>query len=164
MAKLPVLLLEDGSSIYDSRFILEYLELIYPQTPLLPSDIAGKLAAKHLEVLADGICDAVVLIFFERMRGANASAEWTARQMHKIEAGVGELARLMGQRKFAVGDTFGLGDIATGTVLGYLGVRFSEFEWKTLYPSLATYASELEQRPSFQQTIPYPQTITDKVV
>jgi glutathione S-transferase len=164
LAKLPVLLLEDGSSIYDSRFILEYLELIYPQTPLLPSDIAGKLAAKHLEVLADGICDAVVLIFFERMRGANASAEWTARQMHKIEAGVGELARLIGERKFAVGDTFGLGDIATGTVLGYLGVRFSEFDWKTLYPSLATYASELEQRPSFQQTIPYPQTITDKVV
>ena len=164
LAKLPVLLLEDGSSIYDSRFILEYLELIYPQTPLLPSDIAGKLAAKHLEVLADGICDAVVLIFFERMRGANASAEWTARQMHKIEAGVGELARLIGERKFAVGDTFGLGDIATGTVLGYLGVRFSEFDWKTLYPSLANYASELEQRPSFQQTIPYPQTITDKVV
>ena len=55
LAKLPVLLLEDGSSIYDSRFILEYLELIYPQTQLLPSDVEGRLAAKHLEVLADGV-------------------------------------------------------------------------------------------------------------
>ena len=164
LAKLPVLLLEDGSSIYDSRFILEYLELIYPQTPLLPNDVPGRLAAKHLEVLADGICDAVVLIFFERMRGANASSEWTSRQLHKIEAGVSELARLIGKRVFSVGDSFGLGDIAAGTVLGYLTVRFSEFDWKTLYPSLYEYASRLEQRSSFQNTIPYPQNITDKVV
>ncbi|MCX7270110.1 MAG: glutathione S-transferase N-terminal domain-containing protein [Burkholderiales bacterium] len=88
LAKLPVLLLEDGASVYDSRFILEYLELVYPQTPLLPADVPGKLAAKQLEVLADGVCDAVVLVFFERMRGEGASADWTARQMHKIQAGV----------------------------------------------------------------------------
>jgi transglutaminase-like putative cysteine protease len=63
LAKLPVLLLEDGSSVYDSRFILEYLEWVYPQTPLLPADVPGKLAAKRLEVLADGVCDAVVLVY-----------------------------------------------------------------------------------------------------
>jgi glutathione S-transferase len=81
---VPVLILEDGSSIFDSRFILDYLEWVYPQTPLLPKDIPDRLFAKKLEVLADGVCDAVVLIFFERMRGATASAEWTARQIHKI--------------------------------------------------------------------------------
>ena len=98
------------------------------------------------------------------MRGANASTEWTSRQLHKIEAGVAELARLIGKRVFAVSDSFGLGDISAGTVLVYLTVRFSEFDWKTLYPSLSEYASRLEQRPSFQNTIPYPQNITDKVV
>lgn len=164
LAKLPVLLLEDGSGVYDSRLILEYLELLYPHPSLLPSDIAGRLTAKHLEVLSDGVCDAVVLIFFERMRGASASAEWTARQMHKIKAGVSELARLIDKRRFAVGDKFGLGDIATGTVLGYLSVRLPEFDWQTLYPFLADYALELEQRTSFQQTIPYPQSIISKVV
>ena len=46
LAKLPVLILEDGSSIFDSRFILEYLELIYPQTPLLFSDVPERLMAK----------------------------------------------------------------------------------------------------------------------
>lgn len=164
LAKLPVLLLEDGGSVYDSRFILEYLEMVYPQTPLLPADVPGKLAAKQLEVLADGVCDAVVLVFFERMRGESASAEWTARQMHKIEAGVAELARLIDKRGFAVGDKFGLGDIAAGAALGYLKVRFQEFDWQSLHPSLAAYAAALEQRPSFQQSVPYPQTIARKVV
>lgn len=149
LAKLPVMLLEDGSSIFDSRYILDYLEWVYPETPLLPSDIADRLLAKKLEVLADGVCDAVVLLFFERMRGASASAEWTARQTHKIEAGVSALARLIGSRKFAVADQFGLGDIAVGSVLGYLKVRFQEFDWQILYPALAQYSAILEQRPSF---------------
>jgi glutathione S-transferase len=164
LAKLPVLLLEDGSSIYDSRFILDYLEWVYLDTPMLSHDVSEKLKAKKLEVLADGVCDAVVLIFFERMRGDNASEEWTARQLHKIEAGVKEIARLIGQRPFAVGDKFGLGDIAVGSALGYLKVRFQSFDWPSLYPALAVYAQALEQRPSFQHTQPYPQTITDKVV
>ena len=60
LAKLPVLILEDGSSVYDSRFILEYLELTYPQTPLLSSEVPERLTAKKMEVLADGVCDAVV--------------------------------------------------------------------------------------------------------
>lgn len=164
LAKLPVLLLEDGSSIYDSRFILDYLEWMYPQTPMLSGDISEKLLAKKLEVLSDGVCDAVVLVFFERMRGVNASEEWTARQIHKIESGVNEIARLIGQRQYAVGDSFGLGDIAVGSVLGYLKVRFQAFDWPSQYPALANYFEELDKRPSFQQSQPYPQTITDKVV
>jgi glutathione S-transferase len=151
LAKLPVLILED-------------LELIYPKTPLLSSEVPERLMAKKLEVLADGVCDAVVLVFFERMRGEHASAKWTARQVHKIEAGVGELARLVEQRQFAVGNKFGLADIAVGSALGYLKVRFKEFDWQALYPALANYSATLEQRLSFQETQPYPQTITDKVV
>lgn len=164
LAKLPVLLLEDGSSIYDSRFILDYLEWTYPETPMLSTDRFEKLLAKQLEVLADGVCDAVVLIFFERMRGVNASEEWTARQQHKVEAGVQEIARLIGHRACAVGDQFGLGDIAVGAALGYLKVRYQTFDWPSMYPALARYFEGLHQRPSFQQTQPYPQTIKDKVV
>ena len=131
---------------------------------MLSLNIHEKLLAKKYEVLADGVCDAFVLVFFERMRGELASAEWAARQIHKIEAGVRELARLIDQRQFAVGNTFGLADIAVGSALGYLKVRFQEFDWQSLYPGLAQYSATLEQRPSFKETVPYPQTITDKVV
>lgn len=46
LAKLPVLILEDGSSIFDSRFILDYLEWVYPQKPLLSSEVPERLMAK----------------------------------------------------------------------------------------------------------------------
>ena len=164
LAKLPVLLLDDESSIYDSRFILEYLELMFPRVPLLPSDVPGRLRAKQFEVLSDGVCDAVVLLFFERMRGENESQDWSARQIRKIQGGVGEIARLIDQRTYAVGNSFSLGDISVGSALGYLSVRFTEFNWRKLYPSLAQYFSVLEQRTSFKETVPYPQTISDKVV
>ena len=165
LEKLPVLILEDGSSVYESSFILQYLELKYPETPLLPSDVDGILAARRFEVLCDGVCDAVVLTFFERMRQPAAqSSEWQARQRRKIEGGVREMARLVGNRLFAVGDTFGHGDIAVGTVLGYLSVRFSEYEWRNHYPDLAIFADRLERRPSFAGSVPAPQKISDKVV
>ena len=165
LEKLPILILDDGSSVYESSFILEWLELKHPETPLLPADVEGHLAARRLEVLCDGVCDAVVLTFFERLRASEArSAEWLARQRRKIEGGVREMARLVGQRQFAVGDRFSLGDIAVGTALGYLSVRFAEFDWRGLYPDLARYCAGLESRPSFAGSRPVPQTITDKVV
>lgn len=165
LEKLPVLVLEDGSSVYESSFILQYLELKYPQMPLLPADIDGKIAARRLEVLCDGICDAVLLTFFERMRPGNASSpEWLARQRRKIDGGVREMARLVADRTFAVGHEFSLGDIAVGTALGYLSVRFSEFDWRDPYPNLATFSARVEARPSFAGTVPVPQKISDKVV
>ena len=165
LEKLPVLICEDGSSVYESRFILEYLELKHPSPPLLPKDIEGILAAKRLEVLCDGVCDALVLMFFERMRPeASQSAEWAARQHRKVDGGLKEIARLIGARRFAVGDSFGLGDIAATTVVGYMSVRWPEMKWREQYPDLAGYSDRMEQRPSFQRSRPVPQKISDKVV
>ena len=164
LEKLPVLLLPDGGSVYESSYILQYLELKYPQPPLLPDDIDGKLAARKLEVLCDGVCDAVVLTLFEKMRAGGGSPEWLARQRRKIEGGVKEMARLVGSRTWAVGDCFGLGDVAVGTAVGYLSVRFQEMPWRTLYPDLSLLSDRLEQRSSFLGSVPFAQTIHDKVV
>ncbi len=164
LEKLPVLILEDGSSVYESNYILQYLELKYPTPPMLPADVDGILAARKLEVLCDGVCDALVLTFFERMRGDGASTEWTARQRRKIDGGVKEMARLVGKSDWAVGDRFGLGDIAAGTVVGYMTVRFPELPWRTQYPNLAALSDRLEQRPSFKNSVPSAQKITDKIV
>ena len=164
LEKLPILLLADGSSVYESSYILQYLELKYPDIPLIPNDIDSQLAARKLEVLCDGICDAVVLSLFEKMRASCASPEWLARQRRKIEGGVAEMARLVGSRDWSVGDSFSLGDIAVGTAVGYLSVRFQEMPWQTLYPNLAAFSDRLAQRPSFKNSAPYAQTIHDKVV
>ena len=164
LEKLPVLILADGSSVYESSYILEYLELKYPQVPLLPRDIDDRLAARKLEVLCDGVCDAVVLTLFEKKRLGGGSPEWIARQRRKIEGGVAEMAKMVGSRPFAVGERFGLGDIAVGTAVGYLSVRFQDLPWRALYPDLALLSDRLEARPSFKNSVPYAQTITDKVM
>ena len=164
LEKLPVLIFEDGSSVYESSYILQYLELKYPTPPMLPADVDGILAARKLEVLCDGVCDALVLTFFERMRGEGASPEWTARQRRKIDGGVKEMARLVGKGDWAVGNRFSLGDIAAGTVVGYMTVRFPELPWRTQYPDLAALSDRLEQRPSFKNSVPSAQKISDKIV
>lgn len=164
LEKLPVLITEGGEGIYESSYILQWLELKHPDPRLMPRDMDGILLARKFEVLCDGVCDAVVLTFFERMRGETQSQEWLARQRRKIEGGVREMARLIGDRQFAVGDAFTLGDVAAGTALGYLRVRFAEFNWMSLYPNLDAYTARLDTRPSFAASVPYPQTIRDKVV
>ena len=165
LEKLPVLILEDGSSVYESRYILEVIEARWPDPPMLPAGIDGILAARKVEVIADGICDACVLLFWERHRAPEQqSAEWIARQRRKVDGGLRALAELAGDRDWLVGDRFGLAEIATGTVLRYLDVRFPEHPWRQHYPNLVALSARLEARPSFAGTVPVPQTISDKVV
>jgi glutathione S-transferase len=165
LEKLPVLLLEDGGSVYESRLILEYLELKYPEPRLYPLDVDALIAAKQVEVICDGICDAYVLLFWERRRPeAHQSQPWIARQQRKIDGGLRALAELAGSREFVVGHRFGLADIAAGTVLRYLEVRFPDLPWRARHPDLASRSDRLEQRPSFQDSQPYPQSFMDEVV
>jgi glutathione S-transferase len=165
LEKLPVLICPDGSSVYESRFILEYLELVHPMPALVPSDLEGLLAAKRLEVLCDGVCDALVLMFFEKQRGPGTeSREWTARQLRKVNGGIAEMARLVGNRSFAVGDSFSLGDIAAATATGYMSVRWPTINWRAQYPGLARHNDRMDLRPAFAQSRPVPQRIADKVV
>ena len=164
LEKLPILLLGDGTSVYESSYIQQYLELKHPQVPLLPKDIDGHLAARKLEVLCDGVCDAVVLSLFEKMRAGGGSPEWLARQRRKIEGGMAEMARLVGQRQWAVGEGFSLGDIAVGTAAGYVSLRYQDLPWRALHPDLAVFCDRLAQRPSFRESVPVAQTMVDKVV
>lgn len=164
LEKLPVLLLDDGTSLFESSYILEWLERRYPQVPLLPPDDDSILEAKRYQVLADGICDAYVLMFFEKQRGTQASTPWMARQKRKVEGGLAAIADAIGERAYAVRDAFSLADIAVGSALGWLRVRYPELDWPHRWPNLSDYADHLEQRPSFRKTVPYPQTIRDAVV
>lgn len=165
LEKLPVLILEDGSSVFESRYILEVIEAKWPTPRLLPDDLDGVLAARKVEVIADGICDALVLLFWERHRAPeHRSAEWMARQQRKVDGGLRALAETAGEREWVVGERFGLADIATGTVVRYLDVRFPDHPWRRLYPNLVALSARLERRRSFAGSVPVPQIITDKVV
>jgi len=81
LEKLPVLILDDGkTAIYESHYIMEWLEAKYPDTSLLPESLDDKLFAKKVEVICDGMADALVLAFFERLRDADKQSQpWRDR-------------------------------------------------------------------------------------
>ena len=81
LEKLPILICENGETVYESRFVNEWVELQHPEPPLVPKEKDGILLTKRFEILADGVCDACVLIFWERARPDGArSEEWMFRR------------------------------------------------------------------------------------
>lgn len=155
LGKLPVLILDDGTHLFDSRVIVEYIDLVSPVSRLIPEPARQRIAVKKWEALADGVCDAAASIVIERRRPANLqSEEWIERQRRKIREGVAELSRELGDRAWCYGETCSLADIATGCALGYLDLRHAELDWRDLYPNLARLAERLGKRPSFAETTP----------
>ena len=73
LGKVPVLMLDDGTALYDSRVIVEYLDTVSPVSRLIPEPSRQRIAVKRWEALADGICDAAVLIVRESKRPARAA-------------------------------------------------------------------------------------------
>jgi len=160
LGKIPVLLTEDDGAILDSRSIVEYVEAKWPQPPLLPPDAMDRVAIRQIEALADGVCDAVVLIVLERARlPQSQSRDWIARQYAKVEAGVAEVERRLVPGHCYDGTCFGLADIAVGCMLGYLDLRLPEFAWRQRAPGLAMLFTTLSRRESFRATQPAAQAV-----
>ena len=152
--------------MYESHFILEWIEARYPSpqyAAIYPETKEDELLAKQVQVVADGMCDACVLLFFEKQR-SEQSEEWKSRQMRKVVGGLKALSGWVGDNTFIVDDKFSLADIAAGAVLGYMKVRFPDSSWQDTYPNLKRYVDGLEQRESFKSTVPHAQTISDKIV
>ena len=160
LGKIPILLLDDGEVIHDSSVIVQYLETVYPEPPLLPADPMTRLEHRKIEVLADGICDAVVLIALEGNREPELrSTDWVTRQRAKIIAGLARLSDLLGERSWFIGQEMGIADIAVACALGYLGVRAGDLQWRGTHPTLSAFSDRMEARPSFQISVPYSQPI-----
>jgi glutathione S-transferase len=160
LGKVPVLYLDDGRVIHDSGVIVEYLETLNAPPALIPADAGARVTHKQVEAIADGICDAVVLIVTERSRApAKQSGEWIARQAEKIPKALDELERLLGANDSFTSHGFGLAEIATGCALGYLDLRYPEIKWRAGHRGLEKLFAQLSARASFQQTRPSAQPV-----
>ncbi|MFA5172497.1 MAG: glutathione S-transferase N-terminal domain-containing protein [Sulfuriferula sp.] len=155
LGKIPVLLLDDGTALYDSRVIVEYLDHASPVRNVLPKEPRSRILAKRWEALADGICDAAATIFLEKKRPeSQQSPDWIARQELKIHRGLAVADKDLGDLSWCMGDSFSLADIAVGCALGYLDLRFAEIPWRETHPNLARLSTKLNERAAFVSTMP----------
>ncbi len=155
LGKVPVLVLDDGTNLFDSRVIVQYLDTVSPVSRLIPEAGRQRIAVKRWEALADGICDAASAIVLERRRQPKQqSKEWLDRQRRKIDLGLQELAAELDERAWCNGEAYSLADIATGCALGYLDLRHPDVDWRATYSNLVKLADKLAKRPSFAETVP----------
>ena len=155
LSKVPVLLTDDGSGVYDSAVIVEYLDGLVAEPRLIPQAFHDRIEVKRWEALGDGIADATVLIShdYRKPEDKREPAEWYARQRQKIERGLAVMSQDLGDREFCFRDSFTLADIAAGYALGYLDQALPEIDWRKSYPVLSQLAARLAERDSFRKTL-----------
>lgn len=158
LGKVPALLTDDGSSLFDSRVIVEYLDGLSPVHRLIPDGTRDRIAVKRWEAIADGLQDAAIIarLEFNRPDKNESSAKQIERQRGKIAASLAEMSRELGDADLCVGKTFTLADIATACAVGYLSLRFPDIAWAEQYPNLARHYKKMAARASFKSTDPAP--------
>lgn len=155
LGKAPCLLLDDGTALYDSPVILEYLDSVTPVGQLIPETTRPRIQVKRWEALADGVLDAAVAIVLEKKRAPQLqSTDWIARQSGKIERGLKVMSQDLGETAWCTGHSFNLSDIVVGCALMYLDFRFAEVNWRKEYPNLGQLTDKLAKRNSFKNTAP----------
>jgi len=152
LGKIPVLIIEDGSAVYDSRVILDYLDDRAGGGKIVPRDSKARPAALRLQALADGILDASILTVYE--------GRYRKPEMHEpkwLDLQSGKVSRALGVLEAApppIDPMPNVGQIALACALGYRDFRFGG-SWRGEHPRLVAWLDNFAVRvPAFAATKP----------
>ncbi len=143
LGKIPVLITDEGDAIYDSRAIVQHLNRA-AKGSLLPRNAGKRDEAERLEALADGICDSLLAIVYERRFRPEEKIHqpWLDRQWSKVTRALDQLeanAPRLTSRTNA-------GQIALRAAIGYLDLRFSGTNWRRGRAKLGRWARRFDER------------------
>jgi len=150
IGKIPALIVEDGTVLYDSPVILEHLDHRAGGGKILPKEANARFAALTLQALCDGILDAGILLVYEgRWRPADMHVQkWTDHQRGKVQRAL-ELLEAAPPKLDAIPN---VGQITLACALGYGDLRF-EGKWRKDHPRLVTWLDEFSAKvPAFEAT------------
>ena len=150
LGKIPALVLEDGTALYDSRVICEYLDGLSDGPHLFPAG-AARWDALTRQALADGLLDAALLTRYERVLRPEERRwdAWDAGQIGKITAALDRFEALAADLP-----ALDIGTVAMACALGYLDLRFSDLAWRNGRPALAAWFAVVERAPAMAATVP----------
>jgi glutathione S-transferase len=153
LKKIPALVLDDGSALYDSPVICEYLNHIgggkfFPGMNIW-RQVSGRWKAMGLQALGDGIMDAAVACRYESTQAEERrNPDHIARYMATVKSGLDALERV------TFSQTPTIGEVTVGCALGYLDFRYADLGWRDSHPRLAEWFAKFSQYPSMLATSP----------
>ena len=152
LIKIPALATDDGTVLYDSRVICEYLDALAGGNRMFPAAGAARWDALRRQALGDGIIDAGVLRRYELALRPEALRwdEWLAGQQAKLDHALDAAEREAG----AWGEAFDIGHVTLACALAWLDFRFPDAGWRAARPRLAEWHARVSARPAFVQTPP----------
>lgn len=146
LGKIPTLELEDGSVLYDSPVICEYLDTLHDGPKLFPAAWPLRIVALRRLALGDGMLDAALPWLSERFRPADKQSQphmdlWRAKLVACVDALEHEADALSA-------GAYTIGHVAIGVALAYLDFRFGELAWREGHPKLAAWHATFDARPA----------------
>jgi glutathione S-transferase len=152
LSKIPTLVLDDGTVLYDSTVICEYFDELHSGPKLFPPSSGERMTALRRQALGDGWLDALVLWRGELMRPAEQQSKpYLASFAARNEAALAALER---EAPELTSGAFSIGHVAVGCALAYLDFRFANRQWRSDHPRLAAWHATFLERPSVRATEP----------
>ena len=153
LGKLPTLVTDDGTVLFDSRVICAYLDTLHDGKKFLPRSGPKRFEVMTMEALGDGIMDAAVANRYEtaaRPKELQWQA-WSDGQMGKV---MDALDLLESGWVKKLGRSPNMGAFAVAAALGYLDFRYPQLNWRRGRRKLAGWFRKFSERPSYQATRP----------
>jgi glutathione S-transferase len=150
LSKIPTLVLDDGTVLYDSRVICEYLDGLHSGRKLFPADPKARMLALRRQALGDGALDFLLLLRNERERPQPSQPHLSTYATKKAAV----LGAFEQEADALAASDFDIGHIGIGGALCYLDFRYADEPWRHAHPKIAKWHAEFCARPSVRATEP----------
>jgi glutathione S-transferase len=150
LSKIPTLVLDDRTVLYDSPVICEYLDGLDGAPELFPRAGEARLTALRWQALGDGFLDMMVLARDERMRASPSDQHIASTAVRKAAV----LDSLEREAEALTRTSFSIGHVAIGCALSYLDFRFGDEDWRKDRAHIANWHAAFSARPSVRATLP----------
>ncbi|MFZ2540787.1 MAG: glutathione S-transferase N-terminal domain-containing protein [Gallionella sp.] len=155
LGRIPSLILDDETCVYDSPVIAEYADSLNDTPILIPrNDAQARMRVKRWEALADGIMDSAVVVRTESIRPADKQESSNIiRHNDAITRALSFAADRIGPREWCEGLSISLADLALVSALIYLDLRQPERDWRGAHPNLTTWFARISRRACVRTTL-----------
>lgn len=148
LGKVPVLILDNGQSLVDSPVICEYIDQLKPDPLFIP--LANRFEILHLSAIADGITEAALTMYMEKMRHPDS---FNKPLVENQERAIPRAYKYLESRMNVI-SRLNLASVTLGAAIGYVNLRTPEFGPQHHSSVIQKWYEEFSKRPSMVQTIP----------